>query len=360
MGNWSAERVVYVASGSGALLVLALDPLTGKLSEQNRTEAGQCPSFVAFHPSLPVAYAVDERASSVRSFVIGAAGALQQIGCVDSGGAGPAYISVDRAGTHAFVANYAGGTVAVLTISDSGALEAPAQVLDAGKHPHAAAIDLANRRVSVPVLSEDAVLQYAFEPATGRLEPVPVLRMAAASGTGPRHITFHPSLPVAYVVHEHSSELTAYAVAPHGAFALLAVCSTLPYAESRLGNTGSDVHVAPSGRFAYASNRGHDSIAVFELDASGIPSPTTHAATLGKTPRSFGLFADGTRLLVANLRSSSVTTFAVDAASGALSPLATTAGIREPFWIGERAGGAGLSPRPSANPGARARSCSVS
>ncbi len=337
MSEWSTERVVYVASGSGAVLVLTLDLLTGKLSQQAQTHAGQCPSFLAFHPRLPVAYAVDERASSVRSFVIGRAGALQQIGCVDSGGAGPAYISVDRAGTHAFVANYVGGTVAVLAISNSGALEAPRQIVNAGKHPHSVAADLANRQVSVPMLGEDAVLQYAFDPARGRLEPAPVPRTRAPSGTGPRHIAFHPSLPVAYVVHEHSSELTAYAIGD-GAFAPLAVCSTLPGGALHPGNTGADVHVAPSGRFAYASNRGHDSIAVFELDARGVPSATTHAATLGKTPRSFGLFADGTRLLVANLDSSSVTTFAIDVVNGALSPLATTSGIPEPFWIGERAG----------------------
>jgi 6-phosphogluconolactonase len=333
MSNWSTEQVVYVASGVGAVLVLTVDPVTGRLSRRSETQAGQCPSFLAFHPELPLAYAVDEDAAVVRSFAIGVGGALQQIGSVDSGGAGPAYISIDRAGKHAFVANYGGGTVAVLAISETGALRSPTQVVEAGKHPHAIAADVENRRVSVPVLGEDAVLQYAFDPARGLLEPALVPRTNAPAGAGPRHIDFHPTLPVAYVVHEHSSELTAYAVAADG-FTQLVTCSTLPGGLPFAGNTGSDVHVAPSGRFVYASNRGHDSIAVFELDARGLPSPTAHAATLGSTPRNFCLLGDGALLLVANLRSDSVTTFAVDAATGALSPLATTKGIERPFWIG--------------------------
>jgi 6-phosphogluconolactonase len=334
MSNWSAEQVVYVASGSGAVLVLSVDRLTGKLTRRTETQAGQCPSFVAFHPELPLAYAIDEDASTVRSFAIGKGGALRQLGCVDSGGAGPAYISIDRAGKHAFIANYRGGTVAVLAISETGALEPPTQVVAAGKHPHSIAADVENRRVSVPVLGEDAVLQYAFDPARGVLEPALVPRTNAPAGTGPRHIDFHPTLKVAYVVHEHSSELTAYAVAADGGFSPLVTCSTLPGGLPHAGNTGSDVHVAPSGRFVYASNRGHDSIAVFALDARGLPSPNAHAATLGSTPRNFCLIGDGALLLVANLRSDSVTTFAVDTATGALSPLSTTNGIERPFWIG--------------------------
>jgi 6-phosphogluconolactonase len=165
------------------------------------------------------------------------------------------------------------------------------------------------------------------------LEPALVPRTNAPAGTGPRHIDFHPTLKVAYVVHEHSSELTAYAVAADG-FTPQVTCSTLPGGLPYAGNTGSDVHVAPSGRFVYASNRGHDSIAVFELDARGLPTATAHAATLGSTPRNFCLIDGGALLLVANLRSDSVTTFAVDVTTGALSPLATTKGIERPFWIG--------------------------
>ncbi|HWZ88647.1 MAG TPA: beta-propeller fold lactonase family protein, partial [Polyangiaceae bacterium] len=136
--------------------------------------------------------------------------------------------------------------------------------------------------------------------------------------------------------HEYSSELTAYAITDAG-FTPLVTCSTLPGALAHEGNTGADVHVAPSGRFVYTSNRGHDSIAIFALDAQGLPSPSAHAATLGSTPRNFCLISDGARLLVANLRSDSVTCFDVDRQTGDLSALATTKGIPMPFWIGARA-----------------------
>ncbi len=346
MSEWSAEQVVYVASGSGALLTFAVDAASGKLVPRAEIRAGQCPSFVAFHPARPLAYAIDEMGATVRSFAVGDDGTLRQIGCVESGGAGPAYVSIDRAGSFAFVANYAGGTVAVFAISESGALQPPTQVVKAGKNPHSIAADVENRRVSVPVLGEDVVLQYAFDPARGLLEPALVPRTHAPAGTGPRHIDFHPTLPVAYVVHEHSSELTAYGVGADGGFEELVTCSTLPGARPHPGNTGSDVHVAPSGRFVYASNRGHDSIAIFELDACGLPAPLAHAPTLGSTPRNFCLIDEGALLLVANLRSDSVTTFTVDAETGALSALATTRGIPKPFWIGARpAPGAKLSRR---------------
>jgi 6-phosphogluconolactonase len=334
MSEWSREQVVYVASGSGAVLVFGVDRATGKLTPRAETHAGQCPSFVAFHPERPLAYAIDELGASVRSFEVTDDGRLRQIGCVESGGAGPAYVSIDRAGKVAFVANYAGGTVAVFVISESGALQPPTQVVKAGKNPHSIAADVQNRRVSVPVLGEDVVLQYAFDPVRGLLEPALVPRTHAPAGTGPRHIDFHPTLPVAYVVHEHSSQLTAYGVAADGEFTDLITLSTLPGGLARPGNTGSDVHVAPSGRFLYASNRGHDSIVTFALDAEGVPSALAHAPTLGSTPRNFCLIDGGGLLLVANLRSDSVTTFAVDEASGALTPLATTKGIPKPYWIG--------------------------
>ncbi|HEX3776978.1 MAG TPA: lactonase family protein [Polyangiaceae bacterium] len=336
MSQSNAEQVVYVGSGAGELLGFSMDRATGALRRCAQTRAGECPSFVAFHPERPLAYAIDENAGVVRSFAVSNGGELSEIGCVDSGGAGPAYISIDRAGSFAFVANYGGGTIAVFAISRTGALESAAQVVQAGKHPHSIAADVDNRRVSVPVLGEDAVLQFAFDPARGLLEPASVPRTRLPSGSGPRHIDFHPTLPVAYVVHEHSSELTAYAITD-GEFTPLVTCSTLPGAIGFPGNTGSDVHVAPSGRFVYASNRGHDSIAIFALDQRGLPSPTAHAATLGSTPRNFCLTRDGSLMLVANLRSDSVTTFAVDTETGALSPLSTTEGIPMPFWVGARA-----------------------
>ncbi len=136
-----SREVVYVASGSGAVLVFAVDPATGKLLPRAETDAGKCPSFVAFHPQRPLAYAIDEHGAAARSFEVAHedGGRLRQIGCVESGGEGPVYVSIDRSGRAAFVANYAGGTVAVFAISESGALRPPTQVMKAGKHPHSIA-----------------------------------------------------------------------------------------------------------------------------------------------------------------------------------------------------------------------------
>jgi len=326
--------MVYVGSGAGSLLVFALDRSSGKLTLHAETRAGECPSFVAFHPTRPLAFVIDEARSVIRSFAVREGGELSEIGCVGSGGTGPAYISIDRSGDFALVANYGGGTVAVLPISARGTLDEATQVVQAGNNPHSIAAGHDNRSVSVPVLGDDAVLQYWFDAKLGRLEPAAVPSTAAPLGTGPRHIDFHPTLPVAYVVNEHSSELTAYAVGADSSLSALRTCSTLPEGADRQGNTGSDVHVAPSGRFVYASNRGHDSITAFELDADGLPTFSSNAKTSGSTPRHFSLIDSGARLLVGNLRSDSVSVFAVDQMLGTLELLATTEGIPTPFWIG--------------------------
>jgi 6-phosphogluconolactonase len=189
-------------------------------------------------------------------------------------------------------------------------------------------LDPSERMLIVPALGADAV--YAVPLEQGMLgEP---LRFGVKAGSGPRHVAFDRGRTL--LVCELSSELSLLNGA-HGKGGLyeLGRVSLLPPGVSSAGNTGADVHVHPGGRFAYVSNRGHDSIAVFAVDGPE-PRLLAHTPTRGRVPRNFALSPDGQLLLVANLGSDSIAAFRIDASSGTLEPLALNEGIAEPFWVG--------------------------
>ena len=144
---------------------------------------------------------------------------------------------------------------------------------------------------------------------------------APRPGAGPRHAAFHPTAPYAYVINELDSTITTFRVDPErGELKPLQVITTLP--PSFTGNsTTSEIAVAPSGRFVYGSNRGHDSLAIFAIDGTtGVLSPVGWESTQGKTPRFFAIEPSGAFLYAANLDSDTVVTFRVDQGSGKLVP----------------------------------------
>ncbi|HVF44772.1 MAG TPA: beta-propeller fold lactonase family protein, partial [Pyrinomonadaceae bacterium] len=153
-------------------------------------------------------------------------------------------------------------------------------------------------------------------------------------GAGPRHLTFDRAGRRVYVLNELDSTVTAFARAPaSGALRELKTYATLP-ADFRGENTGADIHLTPDGRFLYCSNRGHDHIAAFRVEArTGALRPAGHTPTGGKTPRNFAVDPTGRFLLVANQRSDSVVTFRIDPSTGALSPTGHAAEIPSPVCL---------------------------
>lgn len=340
-GKSRGIHALRMSRGSGALRVAGDDD--GAATEN--------PSFVLPAPNGRALYAVNEVAEhegkpggTVSAFARGARGggggrgrgddgSLAPLGAArESHGASPCYLSLDRAGRFLLVANYGGGSVAVLPIvgADGSLGEATSVVRHAGHgadprrqaapHAHCIVADPANRFVLVCDLGLDAVLVYAFDGRAGTLSGAPVARGPLAPGAGPRHLVFHPQGRAVYVTNELDSTVTTFRYdADRGALDALETLPALgvPFASR---NAPSDVHVHPSGRFLYLSNRGHDSVAAFAVD------PTTFTLrhlqdipTEGAWPRSFALDPDGRFLLVANQRSDSVAAFAVDADTGRLS-----------------------------------------
>lgn len=231
------------------------------------------------------------------------------------------------------VANYGGGTVAVLPILANGDLGDAVDVETPGDNPHLIVTDPTNGFAFVPCLGSDAVARFAFDDASGELTALlPDADLPA--GTGPRHLDFHPSLPRLYVIGELGDDLTTFTLGADGSLVATASASTLPDGVDGSDNYCADLHVHPGGEYLYGSNRGHDSIAIFALDAAGAATPAGHAGTDGSWPRNFAIDPEGGTLLVANQLTDEVVSFGIDAGTGQLENLTTTATGNNPAWVG--------------------------
>ena len=330
----AGRSVVYVGSSNGQILLYSLDSSLGKLTLSKGFDAGNYPSFIAFDPAHAHAFAVNEPDGKVASFSVEPkTGELTFLNRVDSGGAGPAFVGVDRSGKYVLVANYEGGTTRVLPIAADGRLGAPTDEKAPGKHSHMIMTDAANRFAFVMNLGSDTVVQYAFDAALGTLTPNSVPSVLTVKGAGPRHLAFHPNGKFAYLANELNHTLSAYSYdATLGQLTFLESLSTVP-SGSPANADNAEVVVAPSGKFVYVSTRGYDSIATFSIDAAtGKLSALGNTPSGGAVPRSFTLSADGTLMLVAN-ESGNVSSFSVDVATGALHPLLSVAVPLKPQFV---------------------------
>jgi 6-phosphogluconolactonase len=335
---------VYVGGYRPEISIFRLDRGTGRLTPAGQAPAGEAPSYLAFDPSGRRLFAVDEVDDGrVSSFAVDARnGALTPLGTASSAGVGPAHLSVDRTGRWVLVANYAGdkpGIIAVLPVGEDGR---PGQAVDQrdfgpGTMPHMIVADPSNHFVLVPCKGGPYVAQLGFDPATGKLTSNQPDRVPAAPGSGPRHIAFHPSGRLAYVINELSLTITSYAYDPAtGRLSERQTVPTVPADAARKpGNSTAEIHVHPSGRFLYGSNRGHDSIAIFRLDDAGGLSLVGHERRTIRCPRDFDLDPSGSLLLVANQDGDDISVFRVDPTSGTLEPTgpATPAG-KGPSFVG--------------------------
>jgi 6-phosphogluconolactonase len=266
-------------------------------------------------------------------------GALTLLNQVSSGGAGPCHLNVDRTGRHVLVANYGGGSVAVLPLREDGSLGAATALIrhtgssvnpQRQREPHAHSVNLSpdNRFALVADLGTDRVMIYRFDALRGTLVAHDPAFVALPPGSGPRHLAFHPDGYRAFVVNELLSTVTAFDYdAIQGVLSARQTVGTLP--EFFQGqSTTAEVVVHPGGGFVYASNRGHDSLATFALGADGKLKPGTHTSTGGRTPRNFALDPSGRYLWAANQGSDSVQIFRVEATTGVLTA------VGGPFEVG--------------------------
>jgi 6-phosphogluconolactonase len=311
------------------------------------------PSWVALHPNRRFLYAVNEvqnyngpNSGGVSAFAIDrATGKLTFLNEVASRGADPCYITVDQSGKYVLVANYTGGSIAAFPISADGKLgKASAFVQHTGhslnpkrqEAPHAHSIDLSpdERFAFVDDLGLDQLLVYKFDKSKGSLKPNKPPFAPLDAGAGPRHFALHPSGQFAYVVSEMASTVTAFSVdLKAGMLHRSQTISTLPD-DFKGENDDAEVEVHPSGKFLYASNRGHDSITVFAIDSSkGTLTVVEHASTQGKTPRNFAIDPTGTLLFAENQQSNNIVIFRIDEKSGKLTPTGRVLEVGQPVCV---------------------------
>ena len=326
---------------SEGIYLTRMDRTSGNLVRVGSVNAGPNPSFLAIHGNGRVLYAVNELekyngkpTGTVSAFAIErATGVLTRLNEQPSEGGAPCYVSVDKSGRVALVANYGGGSVALLPIEANGALE-PAHVVqhsgtgpnaERQEAPHAHCIipDPSNRFALAADLGADRVFVYRLDLDGKALRPIEGGRGGGTAvmrpGAGPRHLAFHPTLPLVFVANELDSTVATLRFdKERGALAVQDARSTLPAGWTGT-NYPADIHVVSSGRTVYVSNRGHNSIAVFSVAAStGALALEQVIATEGDWPRNFALHPTGRWLLVANQRSDSVIVFARDPDTGRL------------------------------------------
>jgi 6-phosphogluconolactonase len=355
----AGELFVYVGTytagannhGQG-IYVCRLDLSTGQLRRVAVAEGVVNPSFLAVDRQRQFLCAVNEvntfagkDSGAVSSFRIDQrSGALQFLNQQPSAGAGPCHLTVDGSGKFVLVANYDGGSVAVLPWRQ-GTLGAPVDMVqhhgssvnpDRQKEPHAHSVvlDRNNRFVFVSDLGLDKILVYAFDSLSGKLSKIGDRAAAIKPGAGPRHFVFHGNGRWAYVINELDSTVTAFSYSSGpGLLTEIQTITTLP-----AGFSGSsfcaEIAVAPNGKFLYGSNRGHDSIVVFAIDqANGKLALVEHKPTGGKWPRSFTIDPTGEFLLAANQNSGTVVVFRIERASGKLLPTGHVTEIPSPVCL---------------------------
>jgi len=334
---------------SKGIYAYEFDAETGKLSLKGVAAETPDPSFVLIHPSGKYAYAANEgeKKSMVTSFAIDAKSAkLTQLNQLPALGQSPCHLSFDKTGKYLFVANYSSGSIAAFPILPDGRLgehtamvqhrgSGPNKRRQEGPHAHWIAASPDNHFVLVADLGLDEILVYRFDAAKGTLTPNDPPFTKLAPGAGPRHGVFAPSGKFLYVVSELNSTVTAFAYdAAKGALGEgLQVVPMLPK-DFHGENSPAEIAILPDGKWLFASNRGHDTIAVFAVDpSSGMLRPAGEFPSGGKEPRHFAIDPTGRFLLAENQNSNSIVVFRIDPATGALTQVSKTDGVPAPVCL---------------------------
>jgi len=292
------------------------------------------PSWLTLDRENRFLYAAHGDGKELTAFAVDAeSGRLSPLNRQPTHGINGVRVAVDASNRFAVVANYSSGGVAVLPINTNGSLGTPTDAItlkgktgpnrteQAGPHPHDIVFDPSGRFIVIPDKGLDATFVFRLDTKAGTLVGTEALPIGSRPGAGPRHAAFHPTEPYVYQINELDSTITTFRFdAQRGALTPLQTVTTLPSSFTGTSTT-SEVAVAPSGRFVYGSNRGHDSIAVFAVDdRTGALSAVGWESTRGRVPRFFGLDPSGALLYAANQDSDTIVEFSVDQASGKLKP----------------------------------------
>lgn len=357
MARTNSHSVVYIGTftktKSEGIYAFRFDPGTGRLTPLGLAAKAADPAFLAVDAGGRFLYAVNETSNfqggntgAVSAFAVDReSGKLTLLNQVSSGGAGPCFVSLDKMGKFVLVANYAGGSVAVFPVRRDGGLGAASAFVqhhgssvnpERQKGPHAHSIEASpdNRFVLAADLGLDQLLVYRFDAAKGSLEPNDFPFAQVSPGAGPRHFAFGHFGRFVYLVNEMGSSVSTLSYdSGRGVLDELQTLSTLP--KDFAGQTiAAEIEVDRAGKFLYASNRGHDSIAEFAIDVKkGTLQSMGFVPTQGKTPRNFAIDPTGSYLVVANQDSDNLVVFRIDPQTGRLMPNGIVPDVPSPVCV---------------------------
>ena len=317
----------YTEGGSEGIYSFSLNPVTGKLTDHGLAAKTNNPSFLAMTSNGKFLLAVHETKGEngsnmgfIESFSVAKDGVhLTSLSKVSSGGAHPCYVSVNQKG-YVLAANYTGGNVALFRLDESGKLSdtlnvqqhygnGPNKERQTVPHVHSAFFEPGSDRIFVADLGIDQVSVYKIDNKNSKLTKASVPAIIMTPGSGPRHLAFHPSMKMVYVVNELACSVSVVSLNKDGSFTTLETVSSLPTGYNK-PNTCADIHISKDGRFLYASNRGLNSIAIFSVETkTGKIVQIGQEPTHGDGPRNFTLSPNEDYLLVANQKTQNIVAF---------------------------------------------------
>ncbi|MCC6587244.1 MAG: lactonase family protein [Bryobacterales bacterium] len=354
----------YTDRGKG-IHMFRFNPSDGVLTPWKNLTGIASPSSIILSPNKKNLYAVNEisnyngtRNGSVTAMAVQPDGDLQILNTVSSGGGGPAHIGIHPTGRYVFAANYGAGSVAVIPVNADGTVgeatdvvaivntglgSQPAQSAPPGSfansghdapHAHMAATDPSGRYLLLSDLGTDRIYVYEFNSTTGKLTPAASPSVQGYNGNGPRHFGFSQNGRFLYVLNEEGSTVDMMSWnANTGGLEILQSISSLPDGYEGT-NYPSEIAVSSDGRFVYAANRLHDTIAQIALDpVDGWMRMVGQTWTRGSYPRHFAIDPTGNYMFVLHSRSDNLTSFRVDRATGGLTFTGKYYGVGNPSHI---------------------------
>lgn len=341
---FAEKHPVYLGTSADGIYLANFDSSTGSITQPTLAVKYEKPGFLALHPKKPILYSIGG-ANKVAAFSIADDHSLKFINEADTGGNGPCHLVVDLTGNTVAVANYSGGSAVTLRLDADGKIgnlvsniknkgSGPHPERQKGPYAHGVYFNQVNNLLFVPDLGTDETLIYKFNPETSEIIPNDPASIKAPPGSGPRHMDFSPDEKHAYIMNELSNTVTVADFNPKsGSLTEIQIIPTLP-AEFKNFNKTSEIEVHPNGKFVYGSNRGHDSIVVYQRDPNtGKLTFLQHAPCGGKTPRHFAIDPSGKWLLCGHQDSNTLSVLSLNPETGLLGEPQSTIQTPSPICI---------------------------
>ena len=317
--------------------LFTMDGDTGKLSHQKSFDVPGGPAGLAISPDKNYLYAARRGDCEISSFSIDrGSGDLSLIGTA-SLDTDPCFIGTERKGRFLLASYYEGSKVTIHPIGDDGAAGSPpVQTVATARGAHSIQTDPTNRYAFVPHIAgrgPNAIFQFKFDENTGNITPNTPARVEPTEHLGPRHFCFHPSKDILYFSNEQACSVTGYNLnTSTGTLSAFQTVSTLP--DDFDGNSScAQIQISPNGRFLYAPNRGHNSIACFSLSADKGELTPIGRVPAEPVPRAVSLDPQGKFFFSGGLDSGRLGSYRVNAQSGELEPLETYDVGNRPMWL---------------------------